>query len=105
MTAPDSPENKSPEMNNVDIGKYKRIVQYFWDPEPRNDQEPDASIWCLGREYAGRHSPSVPEEDSSELNSQCHIHHVLPWLTDIQSLTHQRSRQMTTPRRLLRKMN
>ena len=38
-------------MNNVDIGKYKRIVQYFWDPEPKNDDEPGSSIWCLGKEY------------------------------------------------------
>ncbi|KAJ5766403.1 uncharacterized protein N7511_004019 [Penicillium nucicola] len=35
----------------VDIEKCKRIVQYFWDPEPKNDA-PAASIWCLGREYA-----------------------------------------------------
>lgn len=39
-------------MNNINIQKYKHIVQYFWDPEPRNDQEPDAPIWCLGREYS-----------------------------------------------------
>ncbi|EEQ91369.1 Cysteine protease atg4 [Blastomyces dermatitidis] len=38
-------------MNNVDIGKYKRIVQYFWDPEPKNDDEPGSPIWCLGRVY------------------------------------------------------
>ncbi|PWY65027.1 hypothetical protein BO70DRAFT_324980 [Aspergillus heteromorphus CBS 117.55] len=36
----------------MDIGRCsKRIVQYLWDPEPRNDEEPDASIWCLGIEY------------------------------------------------------
>ncbi|KAJ9326487.1 hypothetical protein DTO027B5_287 [Paecilomyces variotii] len=44
-------------MNNVDLGSYKRIVQYFWDPEPKNDDETGSSIWCLGREYA---SPSPP---------------------------------------------
>lgn len=39
-------------MNNVDIGqKYKRIVQYFWDPEPRNDCMSGEPIWCLGKEY------------------------------------------------------
>lgn len=38
-------------MANVDFGKYKRIVQYFWDPQPANDQAPHASIWCLGQEY------------------------------------------------------
>lgn len=40
-----------PEMNNVDLGQYKRIVQYFWDPEPKNNEEPGSPIWCLGKEY------------------------------------------------------
>ncbi|KAH8819594.1 putative cysteine protease atg4 [Xylogone sp. PMI_703] len=38
-------------MTTVDFGRYKRIVQYFWDPEPTNDTDPDSPIWCLGREY------------------------------------------------------
>ncbi|OOF98474.1 hypothetical protein ASPCADRAFT_161938 [Aspergillus carbonarius ITEM 5010] len=39
-------------MNSVDIGRCsKRIVQYLWDPEPKNDEDPKASIWCLGVEY------------------------------------------------------
>ena len=39
-------------MNNVDIGRYsKRIMQYIWDPEPQNDQEPTMPIWCLGEKY------------------------------------------------------
>lgn len=38
-------------MNNIDLSRYKRIVQCFWDPEPRNE-DPGSSIWCLGREYA-----------------------------------------------------
>ena len=38
-------------MTNVDFGRYKRIVQYFWDPEPTNDADSRSSIWCLGREY------------------------------------------------------
>ncbi|KAJ5210291.1 hypothetical protein N7491_010097 [Penicillium cf. griseofulvum] len=40
----------------VDMEKCKRIVQYFWDPEPRNDV-PAASISCLGREYAPPQAP------------------------------------------------
>jgi cysteine protease ATG4 len=39
-------------MNSVEFGRYKRIVQYFWDPEPRNDAGLDSSIWCLGEEYS-----------------------------------------------------
>lgn len=38
-------------MTAVDFGKYKRIVQYFWDPEPTNDTAARSPIWCLGKEY------------------------------------------------------
>lgn len=38
-------------MTAVDFGRYKRIVQYFWDPEPTNDAESHSPVWCLGREY------------------------------------------------------
>lgn len=48
-------------MNNVDIGKCKEILQYFWDPEPKNDEASEASIWCLGRKYESR-----PEARSNE---------------------------------------
>ncbi|XHG09167.1 Cysteine protease atg4 [Aspergillus wentii] len=53
-------------MNSIDIGRCKRIVQYLWDPEPKNDEGPDIPIWCLGRKYAqpavleGKHRPSTP---------------------------------------------
>ncbi|KAJ9481278.1 hypothetical protein VN97_g12211, partial [Penicillium thymicola] len=50
----------------VDMEKCKRIVQYFWDPEPRNDI-PAASIWCLGREYA------PPQPSSDQTTSNPHI--------------------------------
>ena len=39
------------DMASVDFGRYKRIVQYFWDPEPKNDDPLQAPIWCLGTEY------------------------------------------------------
>ncbi|KAF1810599.1 hypothetical protein P152DRAFT_475431 [Eremomyces bilateralis CBS 781.70] len=39
-------------MSNVDIGRYsKRVLQYFWDPPPRNDDPSEAPIWVLGRQY------------------------------------------------------
>ncbi|KAJ5819663.1 Peptidase C54 [Penicillium riverlandense] len=48
-------------MTGVDLEKCKRIVQYFWDPEPKNDATPDAPIWCLGREYApSQHTADEP---------------------------------------------
>lgn len=41
-------------MASVDFGRYKRIVQAFWDPEPLNDDTSRSPIWCLGREYESR---------------------------------------------------
>ncbi|KAJ5613458.1 hypothetical protein N7528_007112 [Penicillium herquei] len=38
-------------MAGVDLERCKRIVQYFWDPEPKNDTTPEATIWCLGERY------------------------------------------------------
>ncbi|KAJ5110734.1 hypothetical protein N7532_001269 [Penicillium argentinense] len=53
-------------MAGVDLEKCKRIVQYFWDPEPKNDTVPEASIWCLGREY----TVTPPETEPSAGESQ-----------------------------------
>lgn len=38
-------------MAAVDLGRYRRIVQIFWDPEPTNDYQADLPVWCLGRSY------------------------------------------------------
>ncbi len=38
-------------MASVDFGRYKRLVQALWDPEPRNDDISGACIWCLGKRY------------------------------------------------------
>jgi cysteine protease ATG4 len=35
----------------VDLGRYRRIVQMFWDPEPVNDSTLDQPVWCLGCSY------------------------------------------------------
>ncbi|KAL7945259.1 hypothetical protein V8C42DRAFT_325034 [Trichoderma barbatum] len=35
----------------VDLGRYRRIMQMFWDPEPSNDVNSDEPVWCLGRSY------------------------------------------------------
>lgn len=61
------PQGSLPEMNNVDLGQYKRIVQYFWDPEPKNNEEPGSPIWCLGEEH-GR--PSIPREGNLQPPSE-----------------------------------
>ena len=49
-------------MASVDFGRYRRIVQYFWDPEPKNDDLSRSPIWCLGKEYAG--TPDTCESSS-----------------------------------------
>ncbi|QSZ31968.1 hypothetical protein DSL72_001537 [Monilinia vaccinii-corymbosi] len=53
-------------MTTVDLGRYKRFVQYFWDPEPTNDIASKSPIWCLGEEYLvpGQPSTSAPATDS-----------------------------------------
>ncbi|KAL9615510.1 MAG: hypothetical protein Q9167_000023 [Letrouitia subvulpina] len=43
-------------MSRGDFGGYKRIMQYFWDPEPRNEDPSGAEIWCLGRHYTLNYS-------------------------------------------------
>ncbi|KAK5126358.1 hypothetical protein LTR85_010594 [Meristemomyces frigidus] len=41
-------------MNNADFSRFsKKVVQYFWDPLPVNDDP--AEIWCLGRKYDSRY--------------------------------------------------
>ena len=39
-------------MAGVDLSRYKRVVQYFWDPEPTNNGDSTLSVWCLGRQYS-----------------------------------------------------
>lgn len=41
-------------MTNVDFPSYKKIVRYFWDPEPINDDASNSPIWCLGEQYRTR---------------------------------------------------
>jgi hypothetical protein len=50
--------DKAAEMTGVDLEKCKRIVQYFWDPEPKNDTAPETPIWCLGQQY----TPTQPTD-------------------------------------------
>ncbi|PYH41157.1 cysteine protease ATG4 [Aspergillus saccharolyticus JOP 1030-1] len=57
-------------MNAVDIGRCsKRIVQYIWDPEPKNDRQPHEPIWCLGVKYPSaeaRASQSKTHDDGQK---------------------------------------
>lgn len=41
-------------------------MQFLWDPEPKNDQEPNEPIWCLGKEYTSHESGVALKGDPSE---------------------------------------
>lgn len=56
-------------MSGKDFGGYKRIVQYFWDPEPRNDDLSDSPIWCLGQRYEAQ---SQKESHTAKVNEGAH---------------------------------
>ena len=68
-------------MAGVDLAKYKRMVQGFFDPEPRNDRAPDNPIWCLGVKYDSQQQspsnqpPSTGFEHSPQTNGD-HDHEV-----------------------------
>lgn len=65
-------------MSTVDFGRYKRIVQYFWDPEPTNDIDPDSPIWCLGKEYAPSKKLSESTITSTPPKDDDYVHAELP---------------------------
>ncbi|MCJ1265425.1 Cysteine protease atg4 [Lobaria immixta] len=63
-------------MSHVDFGRYKRIVQYFWDPEPKNDDGSKSPIWCLGRIYESQPRPTevpilLPRESNQDHTIIC----------------------------------
>lgn len=41
------------------------MVQYFWDPEPSNNEDPRSPIWCLGKQYSLPSKASSPQHTSS----------------------------------------
>lgn len=54
----------------MDFGHYKRIIRYFWDPEPKNDDDSDFSIWCLGERYDSGADFTLDESFPSPQNVQ-----------------------------------
>ncbi|KUL83362.1 hypothetical protein ZTR_11231 [Talaromyces verruculosus] len=60
-------------MNNIDLGRYKRMIQYFWDAEPKNEQGPGSKIWCLGNEYVTQEKDEFPagnKNNNSDANKE-----------------------------------
>ncbi|EED14163.1 autophagy cysteine endopeptidase Atg4, putative [Talaromyces stipitatus ATCC 10500] len=56
-------------MNNIDLGRYKRMIQYFWDAEPKNEEGPGSKIWCLGNEYVTPEKDEFPAGSNSNINA------------------------------------
>ena len=54
-------------MSSVDFSRYKRIMQAFWDPEPKNDDASGSCIWCLGKEYLTRFTPNISRDPESRV--------------------------------------
>ena len=54
-------------------GRLQRMVQRFFDSPPKNDDESQAPIWCLGRPYAASLVQSV-RKDVHERNPQAGCH-------------------------------
>lgn len=56
-------------MANVDLGRYRKIVQMFWDPEPSNDPLLDQPVWCLGQTYKLHRGHQDWSSDGERLSS------------------------------------
>lgn len=54
---------------NVDLGRYRRIVQMFWDPEPTNDASTNQPVWCLGRSYQLSNEKLVGSTDAEAVTA------------------------------------
>lgn len=52
------------------LGRYRRIVQMFWDPEPVNDAATDQPVWCLGRSYRLSDKPAAGSARSRDANDK-----------------------------------
>lgn len=57
-------------MANNDFTRFsKKVVQYFWDPLPKN--EDPSQIWCLGRSYDSRYQhPRIPKPSGTSPSAQ-----------------------------------
>ena len=66
-------------MSSMDFGRYKRMVRYFWDPQPKNNDSMNVSLWCLGKRYdsmpgvnsnRNNYSPTINDKNG-EIGSVC----------------------------------
>jgi cysteine protease ATG4 len=60
-------------MTAVDFGRHtRRLVQYFWDPEPTNDTSSKSPIWLLGKEYKVSEKGAKPGSAASSWQDITH---------------------------------
>ncbi len=59
-------------MSNMHFGRYKRFVQYFWDPEPKNHASRNTPIWCLGKRYGCEFNITSSGVDIPSIDSRGH---------------------------------
>lgn len=57
-------------MSSINLARYKRIVQYFWDPEPKNHAGFNTPIWCLGSRYGCKSEEPSNKTDPKSVDSQ-----------------------------------
>lgn len=55
---------------NIELGRYRKIIQTFWDPSPVNDAQADVPVWCLGRQY--QLAEADTEDDDEQQQQQRH---------------------------------
>lgn len=53
---------------NIELGRYRKIIQTFWDPSPVNDAQANVPVWCLGRQY--QLEPEADAEDDEQQPSK-----------------------------------
>ena len=60
-------------MSSINLARYKRIVQYFWDPEPKNYAGFSTPIWCLGSRYGCKAEELSTKSDPLLVNPQSDV--------------------------------
>ena len=56
-------------MAAVDFGRYKRMMEHFWDPVPKNDDLSASTIWCMGRKYEAKAEKHASISGNSQVGS------------------------------------
>lgn len=54
----------------MDLSRYKRIMQYFWNQEPTNTECSELPVWCLGRQYDPHSNNLYPDMAKKQASDQ-----------------------------------